>query len=103
MGGQIKFDARQIWRWLCNLGMALRVWLTNAVLWVGAVYRFKSSFKNVLLVCLGHGFIVAACAHEDDSSSDHAQHRQHHRGNYGSGANSDRSDASRSSTPIPGL
>jgi hypothetical protein len=103
MGGQIKFDTRQIRRWLCNSGMALRIWLTKAVLWVGAVYRFKSSFMNVLLVCLGYGFIVVACAHEDDSLSDHAQHRQHHGGNYRDGENSDRSDASQSATPIPGL
>jgi hypothetical protein len=103
MGGQIKFDARQIWRWLRNSGLALRIWLTKAVLWVGAVYRFKSSFMNVLLVYLGYGFIIVACAHENDSSSDHAQHHQHHRGNYGPGENSDRSDLSQSATPIPGL
>jgi hypothetical protein len=99
MDGPIKFEAEQFRRWLSKSGLTLRIWLTKAVLWVGAIYRFKSSFMNVLLFCLGYGFLVVACAQDGDSSSDRSQRHQHRRGNYGQ----EHSDADRSSPPIPGL
>jgi hypothetical protein len=103
---KIKLDARRLRR-LHGWGATLRIWLTKAVLGIGALYRFKSNFMNfpLVLLCLGWAFLGAACAHDDDPSADHSQRHQHHRGSYGQGqdAGFDRPDASRSSTPIPGL
>ena len=98
-----KFEVGRFRRWVSKSRLTLRVWLTKAVLWIGAIYRFKSSFMNVILLCLGYGFLVVACAQDDGSSSDRSQRHQHRRGNYGQGETSDHSDAYRSSTPIPGL
>jgi hypothetical protein len=106
MDEQTEFDGKRSRR-LRGWGATLRIWLTKAILGIGALYRFKSNFINfpLALLCLGCAFLGAACAHNDDSSADHAQHRQHHRGNYGQeqGGGFDRSGASPSSSPIPGL
>jgi len=107
MDEKIKPDARL--NRLCGWGLTLRIWLMKTVLGIWALYRFKSSFMNVLFafLCLGCGFLGVACAHDDGSSTDRSQHRQHQRGSgsYGEGQSgeSDRGNAFRSATPIPGL
>jgi hypothetical protein len=107
MDQQIKPDAR-LGR-LRGWGLTLQIWLMKTVLAIWALYRFKSTFMNVLFafLCLGCAFLGVACTHDDDSSTDRSQHRQHQHGSggYGQGQSgqSDRANSFGSATPIPGL
>src|SRR5947209_2205468 len=102
MDEQPKFEAKRF-RWLRKSGMTLRLWLAKAILWVAAVYRLKSSFMGMLLLCASCALFAGACTHDDDSSADRAERHQHRRGGYGQGERGDSDRSYRSSTPIPGL
>jgi hypothetical protein len=105
MGHQTKFNAGRFRRWLRRWGVTFRIWLTKAFLWVGAIYRFKSSFMGVILLCVGCGLFGGACAPDDDWSDKRSQRHQHRGGSYSNGQSGgfDRPGASQSSIPIPGL
>ena len=102
MDGRMKVDVNTFRRRLQGWYVLVRMWLVNSALKLGAIYRLKSTYLPVLVICLGCPMLFAACADNDPGeSSKHSRH-QHRQGTSGSG-DYGHSGPDRSGTPIPSL